>query len=118
MFQDITFNWGLDHFKAFIFLTVAECDYTISPEELQLIVDYMTEQETGRDVVLDVIEGIADLSTSQKEQLFYETKDKFAIDAETKSMILEEMEEIIMADETVGSEEVAFYGVVKRAFRT
>lgn len=118
MFQDITYNWSLDHFKAFIFLTVAECDYSISPEELQLIVDYMTNQETGREIVLDVIEAIADLSSDQKEELFYEVKDKFPLSSEDKQELLNEMEEIIMADETVGSEEVAFYGLVKRAFRS
>lgn len=117
MFQDITYNWGLDHFKAFIFLTVADCDYTIAPEELQLIVDYMSEQEAGREIVLEVIEGLADLSISQKEELFHEVKDKFVIDRATKDLILEEMEEIIMADETVDHDEVAFYGMVKRAFR-
>lgn len=117
MFQDITFNWGLDHFKAFLFLTAAECDYSISPEELQLIVDYMSDQESGRDVVLEVIEGVADLKPEQKEQLFYEIKERFELTPEMKQEVLEEMEEIIMADETVGSEEVAFYGMVKRALR-
>ncbi len=114
-------NWNKEYFITYIFFGVAYSDHSMDDSELDLIkkqvLDIVGCKELSTTIVEDVKKTIITHSEAQKEKYITENMSKFITTDEGRQKLIIGIEEIIIADLSVESDEMEFYRFLKRLFR-
>ena len=114
-------NWNKEYFITYIFFGVAYADEKMDDSELALIKDQVLDivgcSELSTTIINDVKEKIITHTEAQKEKYITENMSKFITTDESRHRLIHGIEEIIIADLSVESDEMEFYRFLKKLFR-
>ena len=114
-------NWTREHFITYIFFGVAYSDDSIDENELSTIKQFVLTivecDELSSSIIEEVKNVIVNHTEAQKETYIKQNMEKYISTDDEKQKLIDGIEEIIIADYNVESDEMEFYRFLKRLFR-
>ena len=114
-------NWTREHFITYIFFCMAYSDEDMDSEELETIKTFVQAIVECKDLSSSIIENvkneIVSHSKEKKETYIKDNINSFIKTEEGKQKLIQGIEEIIIADLSVETDEMDFYRFLKRLFR-
>lgn len=114
-------NWTREHFITYIFFCIAYSDSSIDENEMDIINKFVMLSvdcdELSSSLIDDVKKVIVSHNQLQKEQYIEQNISRFIVTEAGKEKLITGIEEIIIADYNVESDEMEFYRFLKRLLR-
>lgn len=107
-------NWSSEHFLAYICLSVASIDEEYTNEEWheinKVINVYLNDKVKSEDLIIEVYGKLVDSSLEEKKDFLKKYINNFK---GNKDLLNDHIEEVIMSDYEVGSDEIQMYKFIK-----
>lgn len=102
-------NWTYDDFLAYLLIYASHADFKVSREEIAKIIGEVGRSEYNR------ISAIFDKqSDAERANTIAILGERFCTDADCRNKLIDELQELLFADEHYRTEEQAFFFGVKR----
>ena len=115
-------NWTREHFITYIFFCMAYSDEDMDIEELETIKTFVQSivecKDLSSSIIEDVKHEIITHNSEQKEDYIKNNINRFIKTEAGKQKLIQGIEEIIIADLSVETNEMEFYRFLKRLFRS
>ncbi len=120
--QELIQNWKLEHALSYVFLSIANSDCDIDAEELleikNILYYYTKSDEITSEYLKLVLPVIQNHDVDTKKEMLSVLKDSFFTDKKALAEVLDNIEEIIIADLIVKESEMELYHFVKKLFKS
>ncbi|MBL4654412.1 MAG: TerB family tellurite resistance protein [Bacteroidia bacterium] len=112
-------SWTQDHYVIYLYLSVANADYNLSDEELDILHAKFDDREEELDrnystIIMDVLKEYKQHSDYEMNEFIMDYSDKFCSDQETKEKLVTDLKDIIEADGIVKDVETMMFRNIKR----
>lgn len=119
--QELIQDWSIEHALSYVFLSIANSDCDIDAEELleikNIIYQYTKSDDITNEYLKIVLPTIQSHDFERKKEMISLLKESFFQSPEILTEVLENIEEIIIADMVVEDQEMELFHFIKRLFK-
>lgn len=114
-------EWSFEYFLTYILLHVASSDHHVDEKEMQQIniaLQDLTHSDVHFDEIYDDIHVFVEKQSPQEREAFIKKyKHQFITTENARELVIQGIEEVIMADLNIESDEMDTYRFIKRILR-
>lgn len=114
-------QWTKAHFTAYIFLSIADADEDMDEKEIVIMQDFLEHLHFEYDNTYELLKSVREIQKKHPKDLrvnFITTKHEQFLDSEDELLrIMDEIEDLILADNSIDKEEIKMYSRIRKALK-
>ena len=114
-------QWTKAHFSAYIFLSIADADEDMDKKEVEKMQDFLEDLHFEYDNAYELLKSVRETHRKHPKDLrvnFITTKHNQFLDSDEELLkIVDRIEELILADNSIDRAEIKMYSKIRKALK-